>query len=109
VVTFRKQALEVVAQASPGVVYRLHESILSEHIEPSECKVRVKKDHVLVILQKVYEKCFWEKLGVNRKAVGPVRTSPPDFGKPTVVTTGGTAAPYPVPATPDSAPAAAVA
>jgi len=89
--TFRVQALEVVASPSPSRTYRFHESILYEHVVPDKCKVKVKKDHVLVTLVKANEHAYWENVSVNRKAIGPVRKSPPDFGRPTVVVTGGDA------------------
>ena len=41
---------------------------------------------------KVHAACPWDTISVNRKAVGPVRTSPPDHGRPTVVTASGDAA-----------------
>ena len=77
----RPPPAQVTARVSASVMYRFHESILFEHIEPDLCKVKVKGKHILVILHKVHHQAYWEKVGVNRKAVGPVRTSPPDFGK----------------------------
>lgn len=88
--TFRVQALEVVAKVNDALSYRCHESILYEHIVPEKCKVKVKTDHILVTMPKAHQ-THWQDLGVNRKAIGPVRKSPPDFGKPIIVTTGGTA------------------
>lgn len=90
-VSFRVQALEVVAKPSPSKTYRFHESILYEHTVPDKCKVKVKTDHILVTLVKANEHAYWENVSVNRRAIGPVRKSPPDFGRPTVVVTGGTA------------------
>mmetsp|Transcript_9664 Transcript_9664/g.30985 ORF Transcript_9664/g.30985 Transcript_9664/m.30985 type:complete len:174 (-) Transcript_9664:184-705(-) len=89
-VSFRVQALEVVAKPSPSKVYRFHESILFEYIVPDKCKVKVKTDHIVVTLVKANQHAYWENVSVNRKAIGPVRKSPPDFGRPTVVVTGGT-------------------
>jgi len=34
---------------------------------------------------KVFEKAYWESVSVNRRAVGPVRKSPPDHGRATTV------------------------
>jgi len=90
VATFRVQALEVVAKVNDALSYRCHESILYEHIVPDKCKVKVKTDHILVSMPKAHQNAHWQDLGVNRKAIGPVRKSPPDFGKPTIVTAGGT-------------------
>lgn len=90
VATFRTQALEVTATRGTSK-FRFHESILFEHTVPAKCKVRVKTDHVVVILWKVFAQAHWESISVNRKAVGPVRTSPPDFGAPTIVTASGEA------------------
>lgn len=92
-VTFRVQALEVVARLTAFKVYRFHESILHEHVVPDKCKVKVKKDHILVTLVKANEHAYWENVSVNRKAIGPVRKSPPDFGRATVVVAGGTGPP----------------
>lgn len=86
---FRVQALEVVAKASKRL-YRFHESILFEQVVPEKCKARVKNDHILVTLVKAHERVIWDTISVNRKAIGPVRKSPPDFGRPVVVTVGGT-------------------
>ncbi|KAH8056869.1 xanthine dehydrogenase [Aureococcus anophagefferens] len=72
--------------------YRFHESIIYEHIVPAKGKVKVKSDHVVVTMFKVHAACPWDTISVNRKAVGPVRTSPPDHGRPTVVTASGDAA-----------------
>ena len=88
VANFRTQALEVTATVCARR-YRFHESILFEHVVPAKCKVRVKADHVVVTLFKVIAQAHWESIGTNRKAVGPTRKSPPDFGTPTVVVTGG--------------------
>lgn len=85
---FRTQALEVTA-TDGARRYRFHESILFEHVVPGKCRVRVKADHVVVTLVKVIAQAHWESIGTNRKAVGPTRKSPPDFGAPTVVVTGG--------------------
>lgn len=88
VATVRVQALEVVARVG-ATAYRFHESILFEHVDPAKTKVRVKKDRVVVSMLKVYEKAYWELVHVNRRAVGPVRKSPPDHGRPTVITASG--------------------
>jgi len=89
---FRVQALEVLAELKDrNVVYRCHESILYEHIVPEKCKIKIKTDHILVIMPKVHQNVGWQDLGVNRKAIGPVRKSPPDFGRPVIVKAGSTA------------------
>lgn len=92
-ISFRVQALEVVAKPSASRIYRFHESILYEHIVPDKCKAKVKTDHILVTLVKANEHAYWENVSVNRRAIGPVRKSPPDFGRPTVIVTGGIASP----------------
>ena len=84
VATVRVQALEVVARVG-NTAYRFHESILFEHVVPAKTKVRVKKDRVVVSMLKVFEKAYWESVSVNRRAVGPVRKSPPDHGRATTV------------------------
>ena len=89
--SFRTQALEVTARVG-SKRYRFHESIIYEHIVPAKGKVKVKSDHVVVTMFKVHAACPWDTISVNRKAVGPVRTSPPDHGRPTVVTASGDAA-----------------
>ena len=87
---FRTQALEVTARVG-SKQYRFHESTIYEHIIPAKGKVRVKADHVVVTMFKVVAQCPWNEISVNRKAVGPVRASPPDHGRPTVVTASGEA------------------
>ena len=89
--SFRTQALEVTARVG-AKRYRFHESIIYEHIVPEKCKVKIKADHVVVTMLKVHAACPWDTISVNRKAVGPVRTSPPDHGRPTVVRASGDAA-----------------
>ncbi len=84
VATVRVQALEVVARVG-NTAYRFHESILFEHVVPAKTKVRVKKDRVVVSMLKVFEKAYWESVSVNRRAVGPVRKSPPDHGRATTI------------------------
>ena len=51
----------------------------------AKTKVRVKKDRVVVSMLKVFEKAYWESVSVNRRAVGPVRKSPPDHGRATTI------------------------
>mmetsp|Transcript_20267 Transcript_20267/g.26237 ORF Transcript_20267/g.26237 Transcript_20267/m.26237 type:complete len:179 (+) Transcript_20267:215-751(+) len=89
---FRVQALELVAKVTPQKSYRFHESILFEHIVPDKCKLKIKTDHILVSMPKVYQNAHWDRIDVNRKAIGPVRKSPPDFGKPIILIAGGNAA-----------------
>lgn len=88
-VTVRVQALEVVASVGYRT-YRFHESILFEHVIPDKCKVKVKKEHIVVTLVKEHAAAHWENISVNRKAIGPVRKSPPDFGRAVILTAGGT-------------------
>lgn len=90
-VTVRVQALEVVAEASASRRYRFHESILFERVIPDKCKVKVKTDHIIVTLVKEHATVHWENISVNRKAIGPVRKSPPDFGRAVVLEAGGDA------------------